>query len=83
MGAIADRVGRRAPLLVGMTLFCCANIMCAVGGDLTWVIVGRSVGGLGAALAGPSIWAFLADSVVAEDITASWAAGWRSSRQVR
>ncbi|QRY83134.1 MFS transporter [Tsukamurella tyrosinosolvens] len=62
LGSVSDRVGRRAPLLIGAGLFLVSNLACALAPQVAVLIAARAVGGLGAALAGPSIWAYLADS---------------------
>ncbi len=62
LGSVSDRIGRRTPLLVGAALFLVANLGCALAPDVAVLIAARAVGGLGAALAGPSIWAYVADS---------------------
>ncbi|WP_019203134.1 MFS transporter [Tsukamurella sp. 1534] len=62
LGSLSDRIGRRTPLLAGAALFLVANLACAAAPHVAVLIAARAVGGLGAALAGPSIWAYLADS---------------------
>src|SRR5258706_6389035 len=51
-GPIADRFGRRAPLLVGLALFTAASFGCALANDLTTLIVLRFLEAVGGA-AGP------------------------------
>src|SRR5258706_2472442 len=51
-GPIADRFGRRAPLLVGLALFTAASFGCALANDLTTLIVLRFLEALGGC-AGP------------------------------
>lgn len=61
LGVVSDRVGRRPTILAGAALFLLGNAVAAVAGTLSVLIVARVVGALGAALAGPSIWAHLAE----------------------
>jgi predicted MFS family arabinose efflux permease len=61
LGSLSDRIGRRAPLVLGAVLFLTANLLCAAAPHVAVLILARAVGGLGAALAGPSSWAYLAD----------------------
>ena len=46
-GPLADRFGRRVPLLVGMALFCLASLVCALAPSLEWLIAARFVQALG------------------------------------
>lgn len=46
-GPLADRYGRRLPLLVGVTLFTLASLGCAMADSLEWLIVARFVQALG------------------------------------
>jgi len=46
-GPVADRFGRRVPLLVGVTLFTCASLACAFAPTLDWLIAARFVQALG------------------------------------
>lgn len=46
-GPLADRFGRRTPLLVGVSLFTLASLACAVAPSLEWLIVARFVQALG------------------------------------
>lgn len=46
-GPLADRFGRRIPLLVGVALFVLASLACAVAQSLEWLIVARFVQALG------------------------------------
>ncbi|MFE7615785.1 MFS transporter [Streptomyces sp. NPDC057496] len=65
LGAVSDRFGRRPTILVGTLLFLLGNALAAVAGNLTVLVVARVVGALGAALAGPSIWAHIAETAPA------------------
>jgi len=46
-GPLADRYGRRMPLLIGVTLFTLASLACAMASSLEWLIVARFVQALG------------------------------------
>lgn len=46
-GPIADRFGRRVPLLVGVTLFTLASLACAFAPSLDWLVAARFVQALG------------------------------------
>jgi DHA1 family bicyclomycin/chloramphenicol resistance-like MFS transporter len=46
-GPVADRFGRRVPLLVGVSLFTLASLACAFAPTLEWLIVARFVQALG------------------------------------
>lgn len=61
LGAVSDRFGRQPTIVAGTLLFLLGNVVAAVAGGLTVLVVARIVGALGAALAGPSIWAHLAE----------------------
>ncbi|MFJ6015893.1 MFS transporter [Streptomyces sp. NPDC092952] len=65
LGAVSDRFGRRPTVLAGTVLFLLGNALAAVAGNLTVLIAARVLGALGAALAGPSIWAHIAETAPA------------------
>jgi DHA1 family bicyclomycin/chloramphenicol resistance-like MFS transporter len=46
-GPLADRFGRRKPLLAGLVLFTLASLACALAQSLEWLIVARFVQALG------------------------------------
>lgn len=46
-GPVADRFGRRKPLLFGIGLFCTASLLCAFAPSLEWLIAGRFMQALG------------------------------------
>ena len=46
-GPMADRFGRRKPLLVGVALFSLASLACALAPSLEWLIAARFVQALG------------------------------------
>lgn len=61
LGAVSDRFGRRPTIVAGAVLFVLGNLVAALAGTLEVLVVARVIGALGAALAGPSIWAHLAE----------------------
>lgn len=52
-GALGDRFGRRTVMVGGIALFCAGSLLCALAGDVSWVIAGRAVMGAGAAASEP------------------------------
>jgi DHA1 family bicyclomycin/chloramphenicol resistance-like MFS transporter len=46
-GPLADRFGRRLPLLIGVTLFTLASLACALAPSMEWLIAARFVQALG------------------------------------
>ena len=65
-GALGDRFGRRNTLIVGVALFAAASAACAFAPSLTWLLAGRSVQGIGAALLMPTSLAILGSSFSGE-----------------
>lgn len=47
-GPLSDAIGRRKPLLFGISLLLVGSVICAVAPSIMWVIVGRAVQGAGA-----------------------------------
>jgi len=52
-GALGDKVGRRRVFAIGAALFATASFACALAPGILWLILGRAVQGLGAALLVP------------------------------
>jgi len=52
-GALGDKLGRRRVFATGAALFAGASGACALAPDIEWLILGRAVQGLGAALLVP------------------------------
>jgi DHA1 family bicyclomycin/chloramphenicol resistance-like MFS transporter len=48
-GALADRIGRRVVLFVGLTVFLAGTVVCATAGEVASLFLGRILQGLGAA----------------------------------
>lgn len=57
--ALGDRFGRRRTYVVGLLLFALASAACAVAPNTAWLIAGRAVQGMGAALVMPIAMALL------------------------
>lgn len=53
-GRLADTLGRIKCLLAGLVVFMVGAVICALGSDLTWLLVGRFVQGIGGALVLPT-----------------------------
>jgi len=56
LGMASDRYGRRAVIVAGMVLFVVGGIVCALAPNVDWIIVGRTLQGLGAVSAAITAW---------------------------
>ncbi|HEY4077243.1 MAG TPA: MFS transporter, partial [Rhizomicrobium sp.] len=65
-GAAGDRYGRMRLLVAGTALFGLASIACALAPDLFWLLAGRGLQGIGAAILLPNSLAILGSSFVGE-----------------
>jgi predicted MFS family arabinose efflux permease len=65
LGIFSDRWPRKRSAIAGSVVFLAGNIGCAVAPGMGSLIVARGFTGLGAALAGPAIWACLAERTAA------------------
>ena len=65
-GAAGDRFGRRRVLLLGVALFALASLLCAAAANLGWLVAGRALQGIGAALLMPTSLAILGASFEGE-----------------
>ncbi|WP_226896274.1 MFS transporter [Polymorphobacter sp. PAMC 29334] len=61
-GGAGDRFGRRRLLIGGTVLFAVASSLCAFAPTLSWLLVGRAVQGVGAAILMPNSLAILGGS---------------------
>jgi EmrB/QacA subfamily drug resistance transporter len=61
-GGAGDYFGRRRLFLLGLVGFTLASIVCAISPTLTWLLVGRAMQGIGAALLMPNSLAILGAS---------------------
>lgn len=48
MGLISDFWGRKKVMALGLMLFCVGSVVAALANDITWVIIGRCIQGMGA-----------------------------------
>jgi EmrB/QacA subfamily drug resistance transporter len=71
--ALGDRLGRRRLFAAGLGLFAAASVMCALSPDVNWLIAGRAVQGVGAALVMPLALAQLSAAFPPERM--GWATG--------
>jgi EmrB/QacA subfamily drug resistance transporter len=58
-GAAGDRFGRRPLMIAGTAIFAVASIPCAIAPNLFWLLLGRAVQGIGAAMVLPNSLAIL------------------------
>jgi EmrB/QacA subfamily drug resistance transporter len=58
-GALGDQHGRKRLLILGTALFAAASLLCALAPDLAWLLAGRVLQGIGAALLLPNSLALL------------------------
>jgi EmrB/QacA subfamily drug resistance transporter len=61
-GAAGDRFGRARLLVIGTAIFGIASIGCAIAPTLAWLLIGRALQGIGAALLMPNSLAILGAS---------------------
>lgn len=54
-GRLADRIGRRRVLAIGITLFAVASLLCGIATSAEVLIVARVVQGIGGALVSPTV----------------------------
>jgi EmrB/QacA subfamily drug resistance transporter len=76
-GGLGDHFGRRRLFLIGLLLFASASILCAVAPTFAWLLAGRSMQGLGAALLMPNSLAILGGAFSGEErgrAIGTWAA---------
>jgi EmrB/QacA subfamily drug resistance transporter len=65
-GAVGDRYGRRLMLIVGTMVFAAASMACALAPSLAFLLAGRVVQGVGAAILMPNSLAILGDAFSGE-----------------
>jgi EmrB/QacA subfamily drug resistance transporter len=65
-GAAGDLYGRARLLVIGTLLFAAASILCAYAPDLNWLLAGRALQGIGAAVLMPNSLAILGASFSGE-----------------
>ncbi len=62
LGVMSDALGRRLFIIGGAGIFCLGNILASIASSLDILMIARCITGVGAAMAGPSIWAFIGDT---------------------
>ncbi len=65
--ALGDRFGRRRMFVFGLCLFVAASAACALAGSIGWLIAGRALQGVGAALVMPLAMALLSAAFPREE----------------
>jgi EmrB/QacA subfamily drug resistance transporter len=76
-GSLGDHFGRRLLFLIGLLLFSSASILCAAAPSFAWLLAGRSVQGIGAALLMPNSLAIIGGAFFGEErgrAIGTWAA---------
>jgi EmrB/QacA subfamily drug resistance transporter len=76
-GGLGDHFGRRRVFLLGLMLFTGASILCAAAPTFAWLLAGRGVQGVGAALLMPNSLAILGGAFSGEErgrAIGTWAA---------
>jgi len=66
-GALGDHYGRRRLLIIGTALFGAASLLCALAPGLAWLLIGRLLQGIGAALLLPNSLALLNATFTGEE----------------
>ncbi|HEX4859798.1 MAG TPA: MFS transporter [Rhizomicrobium sp.] len=61
-GAAGDRFGRKRLLIGGIAIFALASLFCAAAANISWLLLGRAVQGIGAAILLPNSLAILGDA---------------------
>lgn len=56
LGMASDRFGRRPIIVFGLVLFIIGGVICALAESVDWIIVGRTIQGLGAISAAITAW---------------------------
>ena len=70
-GALGDRLGRRRIYVIGVSWFAVASLLCAVSPNITFLILFRTIQGIGGALLTPGSLAILEASFRKEDRSAA------------
>ncbi|MEJ1963334.1 MAG: DHA2 family efflux MFS transporter permease subunit [Gammaproteobacteria bacterium] len=65
-GALGDRYGRQRLLLLGVGVFAVASVLCSAAGNIEWLVAGRVLQGVGAALLLPNSLAILGSTFEGE-----------------
>ncbi|RQH04585.1 MFS transporter [Paraburkholderia dinghuensis] len=70
-GWLSDKVGRKPVIAAGLVIFAIGSFVAAFGHDITWIIVGRVIQGMGAVSS--AVLAFIADLTAEEHRTKAMA----------
>lgn len=70
-GMASDRFGRKKVIIIGLIIFAIGSLIAAAATDITWLIIGRTIQGVGAISA--AVTAFIADSTRDEHRTKAMA----------
>lgn len=62
LGALTEHLPRKRVILAGVAVFAVGEMLCALSPGLGWLLAARAVGGIGGALVGPAMWAYLAET---------------------
>jgi MFS family permease len=76
-GAAGDRFGRKPLLIFGIALFALASVFCAMAMSPRWLLAGRAIQGIGAAILLPNSLAVLGEAFTGEErgrAIGTWAA---------
>lgn len=76
-GAAGDRFGRKRLLIIGTALFALASAVCAAAPNASWLLLGRTVQGIGAGILLPNSLAILGETFSGEQrgrAIGTWAA---------
>lgn len=65
-GALGDRYGRQRLLLLGVSIFAVASLLCTAAGSVEWLLAGRVLQGIGAAILLPNSLAILGSTFEGE-----------------
>lgn len=66
-GALTTNWRRRRVILAGVGVMATGVLVCALAPSLPVALTGRAIGGLGGALVGPAMWAYLAESAASHE----------------
>jgi len=77
-GMLGDILGRKRIMLAGVAIFCAGSVVCALAGNVDWLIAGRVIMGIGAAASEPGTLSIIRhvypDRATRADALGVWAA---------
>ncbi len=77
-GMLGDILGRKRIMLAGVAIFCAGSVVCALAGNVDWLIAGRVIMGVGAAASEPGTLSIIRhvypDRATRADALGVWAA---------